>query len=55
MECLTRAGRLEEVRLVFERMLTYANDVGLFAEEVGDTGEALSAAWGLNRAIGETA
>jgi GH15 family glucan-1,4-alpha-glucosidase len=65
VECLTRAGRLEEARLVFEKMLTYANPVGLFAEEVGDTGEALgnfpqafthlgliSAAWDLDRALG---
>ena len=66
VECLTRAGRLEEARLVFEKMLTYASDLGLFAEEVGDTGQALgnypqafthlgliSAAWDLNRALGE--
>ena len=65
MECLTRAGRTEEARLVFEKMLTYANNLGLFAEEVGDTGEALgnypqafthlgliSAAWDLNKALG---
>jgi GH15 family glucan-1,4-alpha-glucosidase len=66
VECLTRAGRLEEARLVFEKMLTYASGLGLFAEEVGDTGQALgnypqafthlgliSAAWDLNRALGE--
>lgn len=65
VECLTRAGRTEEARLVFEKMLTYASNLGLFAEEVGDTGEALgnypqafthlgliSAAWDLNRALG---
>ena len=65
VECLTRAGRTDDARLVFEKMLTYANDVGLFAEEVGDTGEALgnfpqafthlgliSAAWDLNKALG---
>ena len=41
VECLTRAGRTDEARLVFEKMLTYASNLGLFAEEVGDTGEAL--------------
>ena len=67
VECLTRAGRLEEARLVFEKMLTYANNLGLYAEQVGDTGEALgnypqafthlgliSAAWDLNKALGES-
>jgi GH15 family glucan-1,4-alpha-glucosidase len=67
VECLTRAGRLEEARLIFEKMLTYANNLGLYAEQVGDTGEALgnypqafthlgliSAAWDLNLALGET-
>ena len=33
--------RLEEARLVFEKMLTYANHVGLFSEEIGPTGELL--------------
>jgi GH15 family glucan-1,4-alpha-glucosidase len=68
VECLTRAGRLEEARLVFEKMLTYANVLGLYAEQVGDTGQALgnypqafthlgliSAAWDLNKALGESA
>ena len=35
------AGRLEEARLAFEKMLTYANHLGLYAEEIGQTGEAL--------------
>jgi GH15 family glucan-1,4-alpha-glucosidase len=65
VEALTRAGRLEEARLMFEKMLGYANHVGLFAEEVGHCGEALgnypqafthlgliSAAYNLNRALG---
>ena len=38
---LTRAGRLEEARLTFEEMLTYANHVGLSSEEIGLTGEQL--------------
>jgi GH15 family glucan-1,4-alpha-glucosidase len=41
VEALARAGRLEEGRLVLEKMLTYANHVGLYAEEIGPTGEAL--------------
>jgi GH15 family glucan-1,4-alpha-glucosidase len=41
VDALARSGRLEEARLVFEKMLTYANHVGLFAEEIGLTGEQL--------------
>ena len=40
-EALARAGRLDEARLILEKMLTYSNHVGLFAEEIGPTGEAL--------------
>jgi GH15 family glucan-1,4-alpha-glucosidase len=70
VEALTRAGRtnpalLEDARLLFEQMLGYANHLGLFAEETGDSGEALgnfpqafshlaliSAAFNLDRALG---
>ncbi len=41
VEALARAGRLEEAQLLFEKMLTYANHLGLFAEEIGASGEAL--------------
>jgi len=41
VEALTRARRLEQARLVFEKMLTYANHLGLYAEEIGPTGEQL--------------
>jgi GH15 family glucan-1,4-alpha-glucosidase len=41
VEALARAGHLEEARLILEKMLTYANHVGLYAEEIGATGEAL--------------
>jgi GH15 family glucan-1,4-alpha-glucosidase len=41
VEALTRAGRVAEARLIFEKMLTYANHVGLYAEEIGSSGEAL--------------
>lgn len=41
VEALTRAGRLDDARLAFEKMLTYANHLGLYAEEIGHTGEQL--------------
>jgi GH15 family glucan-1,4-alpha-glucosidase len=41
VEALTRAGRVREARMVFEKMLTYANHLGLYAEQVGASGEAL--------------
>ena len=41
VQTLSRAGRLDEARLIFEKMLTYANHLGLYAEEVGPGGEAL--------------
>ncbi|WP_022835986.1 glycoside hydrolase family 15 protein [Salisaeta longa] len=46
VEALARAGRtnpkrLDRARLMFEKMLGYANHLGLFAEETGARGEAL--------------
>jgi GH15 family glucan-1,4-alpha-glucosidase len=41
VEALTRAGRLDQARHTFEKMLTYANHLGLYAEEIGSSGEAL--------------
>ncbi len=68
VEALTRAGRLQEARLMFEQMLGYANHLGLYAEETGHSGEALgnfpqafthlaliSAAFNLDRALGSGA
>ncbi|MET7764473.1 glycoside hydrolase family 15 protein [Streptomyces sp. NPDC005393] len=65
VEALARAGRVDDARLAFEKMLTYANHVGLYAEEIGRTGEQLgnfpqafthlaliSAAFNLDRALG---
>ena len=65
VDALARSGRLDEARLTFEKMLTYANHVGLFAEEIGPAGEALgnfpqafthlaliSAAFNLDRQLG---
>ena len=65
VECLTQAGRLDEARLGLEKMFSYANHLGLYAEEIGPSGEALgnfpqafthlsliSAAVHLDRALG---
>jgi GH15 family glucan-1,4-alpha-glucosidase len=65
VEALTLAGRLDDARLAFEKMLTYANHVGLYAEQIAYTGEQLgnfpqafthlaliSAAVNLDRALG---
>ncbi len=41
VECLARAGRLDDARLAFEKMLGYANHLGLYAEELGPRGEHL--------------
>lgn len=69
IEALTRAGqvdrsRLDEARLMFEKMLGYANHLGLFSEQIGACGEALgnfpqafthialiSAAYNLNKSL----
>jgi len=66
VEALTRAGRLDEARIVFEKMLSYGNHLGLYSEEIGSSGEALgnfpqafthlgliSAAYDLDRALEE--
>ena len=70
VEALTRAGRtdrarLDEARLMFERMLGYANHLGLYAEKTAHSGEMLgnfpqafthlaliSAAFNLDRTLG---
>ncbi|MFF6995328.1 glycoside hydrolase family 15 protein [Streptomyces sp. NPDC008313] len=64
VEALVRAGRVDEARLAFEKMLTYANHLGLYAEEISHTGEQqgnfpqafthlalISAAFNLDRAL----
>jgi GH15 family glucan-1,4-alpha-glucosidase len=63
-ECLARSGNLEQARYAFEKMLGYANHLGLYAEELGPSGEHLgnfpqafthlgliSAAYNINRLI----
>ena len=65
VEALARAGRLEEAQLAFEKMLTYANHLGLYAEQISRTGDQqgnfpqalthlalISAAFNLDRALG---
>jgi pentatricopeptide repeat protein len=41
VDALARTGQLDKARLVFEKMLTYGNHLGLYAEEIGVTGEQL--------------
>jgi GH15 family glucan-1,4-alpha-glucosidase len=65
VEALSRAGRVREARMAFEKMLTFANHVGLYSEEIGPSGEQLgnfpqafthlaliSAAFSLDRSLG---
>lgn len=66
VEALTRAGRLADAQLALEKMFTYANHVGLYAEQVSATGDQVgnfpqafthfalvSAAINLDRALDE--
>ncbi len=41
VDALARAGRLDEAVLVFNKMQTYGNHLGLYSEEIGSTGEQL--------------
>jgi GH15 family glucan-1,4-alpha-glucosidase len=41
VDALARSGRLNDARLTFEKMHTYANHLGLYSEEIGPTGEQL--------------
>jgi GH15 family glucan-1,4-alpha-glucosidase len=41
VDVLAKMGRLSDARLIFEKMLTYANHLGLYAEEIGPTGQAM--------------
>ena len=65
VDALARAGRLDEARLAFEKMLTYANHVGLDAEQISRAGQQqgnfpqaltrlalISAAFNLDRGLG---
>jgi GH15 family glucan-1,4-alpha-glucosidase len=65
VEAMARAGQVEEAQLLFEKLLGYANHLGLYSEEIGLRGESLgnfpqalthlgliSAAFNLNRLLG---
>jgi len=67
VECLSRAGQLEKARFYFEKMLGYANHLGLYSEQLGFEGQHLgnfpqafthlgliSAAYNLNRQLNDT-
>jgi GH15 family glucan-1,4-alpha-glucosidase len=41
IECLARAHQTEKARLLFDKMLGYANHLGLYSEELGSGGEHL--------------
>jgi len=41
VECLSRSGQLEKARFYFEKMLGYANHLGLYSEQLGFQGEHL--------------
>lgn len=41
IECLARAHQTEKARLLFDKMLGYANHLGLYSEELGPSGEHL--------------
>ena len=41
VDALARSGRLDDARLTFEKMLTYSNHLGLYAEEIAPTGEQI--------------
>ena len=41
VECLARAGDLEKAQLLFEKLLGYANHLGLYSEELGSNGRHL--------------
>jgi GH15 family glucan-1,4-alpha-glucosidase len=41
IECLARAHQLERARLLFDKMLGYANHLGLYSEQLGSSGQHL--------------
>lgn len=41
VECLSKSGQLEKARFYFEKMLGYANHLGLYSEQLGFEGEHL--------------
>ncbi|MBQ1010346.1 glycoside hydrolase family 15 protein [Micromonospora sp. M51] len=41
VQALALAGRVDDARLTFEKMLTYSNPLGLYSEEIAPTGEQI--------------
>ena len=41
IECLAKAGNIQKARLYFEKMIGYANHLGLYSEQLGFQGEHL--------------
>ena len=41
VDALARSGRLDDARLAFEKMVTYASPLGLYSEEIDATGEQI--------------
>jgi GH15 family glucan-1,4-alpha-glucosidase len=41
VDALARSGRLDDAVLTFDKMLTYANHLGQFSEEIGQAGDQL--------------
>jgi len=41
IECLARSHQVDKARLLFDKMLGYANHLGLYAEQLGSSGEHL--------------
>ena len=41
VECLARSGELERAQLLFEKLLGYANHLGLYSEQLGSDGRHL--------------
>jgi GH15 family glucan-1,4-alpha-glucosidase len=67
VECLSRAGQLDKSRFYFEKMLGYANHLGLYSEQLGFEGQHLgnfpqafthmgliSAAYNLNKQLNDS-
>ncbi|HEX6967418.1 MAG TPA: glycoside hydrolase family 15 protein [Micromonosporaceae bacterium] len=67
VECLALAGRIDEARDLFDRLLAYGNDLGLYAEQIDPAGGQqlgnavqafshvglINAAWRLTQAAAE--
>ncbi len=41
VQCLAKGGETEKAKMYFEKLLSYSNHLGLFAEQISVTGEHL--------------